>query len=118
VIEILQKSQKPLKEHFAELPQVYNTPEIKVVCPEQHKFIVIERLVEHFCGEIWRRKLSHDRRCSDRLLGDGAWGIVRASNTSPKITLRFEARTAEKMEEIKNIVLEKLYEQSEIPNES
>jgi phosphomannomutase/phosphoglucomutase len=117
VIEILQKSQKPLKEHFAELPQVYNTPEIKVVCPEQHKFIVIERLVEHFVAKYGEENcLTIDGVRID--FGDGAWGIVRASNTSPKITLRFEARTAEKMEEIKNIVLEKLYEQSEIPNES
>jgi phosphomannomutase/phosphoglucomutase len=106
VIEILQKSQKPLKENFAELPQVYNTPEIKVVCPEQHKFIVIERLVEHFVAKYGEENcLTIDGVRID--FGDGAWGIVRASNTSPKITLRFEARTAEKMEEIKNIVLRK-----------
>lgn len=113
VIEILQKSQKPLRQHFEGLPVVYNTPEIKVMCPEEHKFQVIDRLVEHFVNEYGNENcLTIDGVRID--FGNGAWGIVRASNTSPKITLRFEARTAEKLEEIKNIVLEKLYEQPEV----
>jgi phosphomannomutase/phosphoglucomutase len=41
--------------------------------------------------------------------GDG-WGLVRASNTQPVLVLRFEARTSERLEEIKNMVISKLEE--------
>ena len=45
--------------------------------------------------------------------GDG-WGLVRASNTQPVIVCRFEARTMERMEEIKSEILDKLTEFGEI----
>jgi len=41
--------------------------------------------------------------------GDG-WGLVRASNTQPVLVLRFEARTPERLEEIKSLVVGKLKE--------
>lgn len=107
VIEILQKSGKPLAEHFQGLPKVFNTPEIKVQCSEDKKFSIVERLVEHFLNIYGSEKcLTIDGIRID--FGEGAWGIVRASNTSPKITLRFEARTQERLEEIQKIVLDEL----------
>ncbi len=39
--------------------------------------------------------------------GDG-WGLVRASNTQPALVVRFEARTPERLEQIKSIVMEPL----------
>jgi len=47
------------------------------------------------------------------LFGDG-WGLVRPSNTQPVIVMRFEARTPERLEEIKNLVINKLKEFGEI----
>ncbi|MFQ5584168.1 MAG: phosphomannomutase, partial [Calditrichia bacterium] len=47
------------------------------------------------------------------LFGDG-WGLVRPSNTQPVIVVRFEARTPERLEEIKNLVINKLKEFGEI----
>lgn len=113
LIEILQKGGKPFREHFVDLPEVYNTPEIKVACPEESKFEVIDRLVEHFVSIYGPEKcLTIDGVRID--FEPGAWGIVRASNTSPKITLRFEARTPEKLEEIKKIVMDELLQQPEV----
>jgi phosphomannomutase/phosphoglucomutase len=43
------------------------------------------------------------------LFGDG-WGLVRASNTQPVLVLRFEAKTAERLEEIKHTVISKITE--------
>jgi phosphomannomutase/phosphoglucomutase len=37
-----------------------------------------------------------------------AWGLVRASNTSPKLVLRFEAETEEELKEIKELFLDNL----------
>jgi phosphomannomutase/phosphoglucomutase len=113
VLEIVQKSGKALPEHFADLPKVYNTPELKVSCPEDSKFLVIDRLVKYFVEQYGEEKcLTIDGVRID--FDNGAWGIVRASNTSPKITLRFEARTQEKLDEIKAIVMDKLMEQPEV----
>ena len=39
-----------------------------------------------------------------RIIFPGGWGLVRASNTNPYLTLRFEARTREELEEMKRIV--------------
>ena len=113
LLEILQKSGKEIEEHLENLPNVYNTPEIKVPCPEEKKFEVIDRLVKHFVKKYGEKRcLTIDGVRID--FGEKAWGIVRASNTSPKITLRFEAQTPEKLEEIQNEVMKKLLEQPEI----
>lgn len=113
VIEILQKSGKSLSEHFLGLPQVFNTPEIKVACPEETKFQVVQRMTDHFVKKYGQENcLTIDGVRIE--FGNGAWGILRASNTSPKITLRFEARTPEKLEEIKKIVMDVLMAQPEI----
>ncbi len=113
IIEIIQTSGKQLPEHFEGLPVVYNTPEIKVPCPEKVKFAVVQRLSDYFVQKYGEdNTLTIDGVRID--FGDGAWGILRASNTSPKLTLRFEARTAEKLAEIKSIVMDKLAEQPEI----
>ena len=39
---------------------------------------------------------------------DDGWGLIRASNTTPKLVLRFEAKTPSKLEEIKNMFLNQL----------
>ncbi len=113
IIEIIQKSGKHLPEHFVGLPIVYNTPEIKISCPENVKFEVVKRLTTYFVEKYGEEKtLTIDGVRID--FGEGAWGILRASNTSPKLTLRFEARTEEKLAEIKSIVMDKLAAQPEI----
>lgn len=101
ILEIITKSNKPLKEHFADLPKTYNTPEIKLGCAEEVKFAVVDKITKHFVDKY--ECLTIDGVRID--FGNGAWGIVRASNTSPKLTLRFEAKSEEKLEEIKEEVL-------------
>ena len=110
ILEIVTKSGKSLKEHFADLPKTYNTPEIKLGCAEEVKFAVVDKITKHFVDKY--ECLTIDGVRID--FGNGAWGIVRASNTSPKLTLRFEAKSVEKLEEIKEKVLEYLRGYEEI----
>lgn len=110
ILEIITKSNKPLKEHFADLPETYNTPEIKLGCAEDKKFTVVDKITAHFVDKY--ECLTIDGVRID--FGNGAWGICRASNTSPKLTLRFEAKSQEKLEEIKKEVLEYLRGYEEI----
>jgi phosphomannomutase/phosphoglucomutase len=43
-----------------------------------------------------------------RVLFDGGWGLIRASNTQPVLVLRFEARDHERLGEIRRIFMEKV----------
>lgn len=103
IIEIISKSDKPLSKQFDELPETYTTPEFKAPCPDDRKFEVVKGLVDHFtsnydnCITIDGVRVNFD---------DQTWAAVRASNTSPNLTLRFEAGTQERLQEIQSIMAE------------
>ncbi|GAB4335568.1 MAG: phosphomannomutase/phosphoglucomutase [Calditrichia bacterium] len=106
LIELLSREQKTIPELLADVPKYYATPEIRLECPsDAEKFKIANAAAEYF-------KANHEVIDVDGvriLFGDG-WGLVRASNTQPVLVLRFEARTPERLEEIKNSVIEKLKE--------
>ena len=87
LLEIVAKSKKDVSELFAELPNGINTPELKLAIAEDKKFAFIQAFQENI--NFSDAKLSKiDGVRAD--FNDG-WGLVRASNTSPYLTLRFEA---------------------------
>ncbi|MDO8446194.1 MAG: phosphomannomutase/phosphoglucomutase [Deltaproteobacteria bacterium] len=99
VIEILKKEGKPLSELLADLPETFNTPEIRVDCPDDKKFDIVERAKE---------KLAKDYPIIDvdgvRVKFKEGWGLIRASNTQPVLVTRFEASSEEKLLEYRHIV--------------
>lgn len=90
LIEIVARSGKPLSAQLAGLPKLVSTPEIRVDCPDELKFQVVERAAEHF-------KKTHQVIEVDgaRVLFEHGWGLLRASNTQPVLVMRFEAETQE-----------------------
>jgi len=104
--EIVSESQRPLSELLADLPKTYNTPEIRTECPDEIKFKVVERLMERLKAEGYEVVEVDGARV---IFPDG-WGLVRASNTQPVLVLRFEARSPERLEEIKALIEGKLRE--------
>ncbi|MBI5575071.1 MAG: phosphomannomutase/phosphoglucomutase [Deltaproteobacteria bacterium] len=88
LFEILARSDRPLSEMLSGLPPVVTTPEIRVDCPDERKFRVVERV-----AAIVRPKA---REVIDvdgvRAIFEGGWGLVRASNTQPVLVLRFEGK--------------------------
>jgi phosphomannomutase/phosphoglucomutase len=88
LIEIVAKSGKPLSAQFAGLPKLVSTPEIRVDCPDELKFQVVERVTE-------RLRKTHNVIDVDgvRVRFEHGWGLVRASNTQPVLVMRFEAET-------------------------
>ena len=112
LVRLLSRSEMSIGEMLADVPRYYSTPEIRVDCPDEQKFQIVSDLVEHF-------KKGHEVIDVDGarvLFGDG-WGLVRASNTQPALVLRFEARSPERLEEIKGTIISRLSEVSgiEIP---
>jgi phosphomannomutase / phosphoglucomutase len=105
LLEILADSGKPLSSLLADLPPSVSTPEIRVDCPDERKFIVAERATEYF-------RSHYDVIDVDgvRVQFPEGWGLIRASNTQPALVLRFEAQSAAKLAEYRALVEAKLKE--------
>jgi phosphomannomutase/phosphoglucomutase len=90
LIELVARSAEPMSAYFDTLPHLHATPELKAPCPDDKKFQVVEELAREF-------KSGYDTIDIDgvRILFPEGWGLVRASNTNPYLTLRFEGRSRE-----------------------
>jgi phosphomannomutase/phosphoglucomutase len=97
LLEIMADTGKGVDELIADLPKTYTTPEIRVDCPDDIKFAVVDKIVAHF-------KARQDVIDIDglRALYEDGWGLVRASNTQPALVLRFEALSQARLETIRN----------------
>ena len=106
LLAALSRAGAPLSEIVAGLPKYHATPEQRFYCADDAKFGVIEQLQEAFAKESG----VHDVTILDgaRVTLDGGWGIVRASNTEPAITTRFEGVTPERAEEIRHWFMDRL----------
>ncbi|MFT6221434.1 MAG: phosphomannomutase/phosphoglucomutase [Candidatus Endobugula sp.] len=97
LLELLTLAGQTLDELVDALPSRSSTPEIKLATTEEQKFIFIEQLIA-------KAEFPDGQRTTiDGLRVDFAngWGLVRASNTAPVLTLRFEAVDEEELEKIK-----------------
>lgn len=106
LIELLSRSEHPLSARVAEFPAYVSTPEIRIDVTEEQKWTIVEKAVAHFSA-------LHDVIDVDGvrvLFGDG-WALLRTSNTQPVIVARFEARTPERLAEIRSTVGSWLEEQ-------
>ena len=105
LIEILSKTDKKLSGLLRDVPKTLITPEIRVDCPDEIKFRVVEGV---------REALRKDHTVIDvdgvRVKFEDGWGLVRASNTQPALVLRFEALTRDRLNEIKKFVETKVQE--------
>lgn len=110
IVELLGKTAKPFSALFEGIPHVLTTPELKVPCSDQAKF----RVVEDVKGFFTKRYpcLTIDGVWVD--FGKGAWGAVRPSNTSPCLTMRFEAHDQKTLDFIQKIFIDKLKEYPEV----
>ncbi|MGH7278483.1 MAG: phosphomannomutase/phosphoglucomutase [Candidatus Rokuibacteriota bacterium] len=104
ILEVLARADAPLSQLFASVPHLHATPELKAMCPDAEKFRVIDELAR----ELRRRYETIDIDGARVLFPGGGWGLVRASNTNPYLTLRFEARTEREIEEMKRVVYDAL----------
>ena len=99
LLEIVARRDEPVSHYLADLPETYNTPEIRVQCPEDKKFQLVEMVKE---------ALRQDHEIIDvdgvRVVFPDGWGLLRASNTGPILVLRFEAQSEARLQEIRSLV--------------
>jgi len=98
LLELLSRSDRTLRELADELPVMINTPEIRLDCPDDRKFAVVEAVTA---------RLRSDPAVTSvidvdgvRATFSGGWGLVRASNTQPALVMRCEAASSERLAEI------------------
>lgn len=112
VLELFSKSDKPASAYIEELPRPVRTPEIKLPVTDEDKFRIVAEVTKSFQSKY--KVLAIDG--SRILFTDNSWALVRASNTSPYLTLRFEADTEAEVLRMKGLVADELDKYTEIEN--
>lgn len=104
LVELVSQLKHPIHEELADLPPVYNTPEIRVDCPDDVKFTLVEKVKTAF------KSKGYETFDLDgvRVKFNGGWGLVRASNTQPTLVMRFEANSQNGLQRIEDEVREVL----------
>ena len=102
-IEIISNSDKSISDLIAVLPKSFSTPELNILVADETKFDIVESFAKG-CS-LKGEKITIDGL---RINFDNGWGLIRASNTTPKLVLRFEGDSLKDMEEIKSKFISEL----------
>ena len=104
LIEIMKNSQSSLSSIFQELPKAFSTPEMNIDVDEDKKFKIVEDFITNSDFGDGEKNTVDGLRVNFK---DG-WGLLRASNTTPKLVLRFEAKSHARLKEIQDMFLVQL----------
>ena len=103
IIELISKTKKSVSSHNKELPILFSTPELNIEVTDEKKFEIVEKFIANCTLE--GEKISIDGL---RINFDNGWGLLRASNTTPMLVMRFEGNTEENLIKIKNKFIKEL----------
>jgi phosphomannomutase / phosphoglucomutase len=104
IAEIVARHRGTVSSLFDSVPHLHATPELKALCPDGEKFRVIDELAR----ELKPRYETIDIDGVRVLFPGGGWGLARASNTNPYLTLRFEAKTEREIDDMKRVIYDGL----------
>ena len=98
LIEILSNTNLKASELLNNTTKYYQTPELKIPVTDDNKFEIVNKVKEYCINK------NYDFIDIDgvRATFDDSWALVRASNTGPNLTVRFEAKTEDRLNEIEN----------------
>ena len=98
LLELLSQTELDVDAVFAQYPTTYSTPEIKIHTTETRKFEVMDELASN--GDFADGRMTTIDGI--RVDFDDRWGLIRPSNTSPVLSLRFEADSAAALERVQD----------------
>ncbi len=98
MIEILSYSDKNFSDLLEGIHEYYSTEEIKIAVTDETKFDIVEKVKEYALSKNYSIITLDGVRVSF----DDGWALVRASNTGPNLTIRFEAISEERLMELQN----------------
>lgn len=96
LIEMLSYTDKPLSSFLNDIVKYYSTPEIKVKVEDSKKFEIVSKMEEY----VKSKGYNYVTIDGVKTKFDEGFALVRASNTGPNLTMRFEATTEERLKEI------------------
>ena len=84
-----------LREVIASAPAYYTSEELRLECPDEIKSQVVAEVIARF-------EPDHEMNTVDgaRIVFEGGWGLIRASNTGEELVMRFEGATEAACEDI------------------
>ena len=103
IIELISISKKSISSIDDELPKLYSTPELSINVNDENKFKIIDDFSSN-CS-LKGEKITIDGL---RINFQNGWGLIRASNTTPKVVMRFEGDSIEALNNIKNDFINEL----------
>ena len=107
LIEIISNQKDSISNMLKDIPKMYSTPEIRIDFADNEKFVIVDKLIQSIKDENLGlyNLVTVD---GIRLENSSGWALVRASNTQPALTIRFEAESEEKLKDMKNYISKKL----------
>ena len=98
LLEILSNTDKTCDDLLEGINRYYSTEELKFKTSDDIKFQVVDKVLEYAKNKSYKYIDIDGVRVE---FSDG-WALVRASNTGPNITARFEATTEERLQELQD----------------
>ena len=95
IIDLINRSNSSIDEMISELPKSFSTPELNIYASDDSKFDIVKKFAEE-CS-LDGKKITIDGL---RIEFSNGWGLLRASNTTPKLVLRFEGSSEIDLNEI------------------
>ena len=102
IIELLSRTDKKLSELTLDIPKYFSTDELKIKTRDEIKFEIIDKVKEYVINKGYKY-LDID---GVKVLFDDGFALVRASNTGPNLTMRFEAKSEEGLSQLSNEFVE------------
>lgn len=104
LIELLSHTERALSSLLDGINKYYSTEEIKIAVPDDEKFGIIEKMKEYSISRGYETLTIDGAKAKF----DDGFALVRASNTGPNITMRFEAKTEDRLNDIQKEFMDEL----------
>lgn len=116
ILRYLSSDDKSLSQLVAELPQYVSSAEIKLSCPDDKKVELIEKIAPILKKDFPDAEVIDDQRAGDglRLERADSMFVVRYSQNGPYVTIKFEAKTAEEYEKLRDYIAKLLHSFPEV----
>lgn len=106
LLEILSNEKQSLAELLADVPVTYSSPELRFDTVEEKKFALVQRCTD----KLKAKGLELITVDGVRVTFPDGWGLIRASNTTPILVVRYEAKTQERLKEIQALIESTIHE--------
>lgn len=96
MVEVLSNSNETLNELCSKVNTYYSTDELKVKTTEEGKIIIVDKVKEYAISKSYK----YNDIDGIRVEFDDGWALIRYSNTGPNVTIRYEANSETRLQEI------------------